>query len=176
MSDTSGRKCAGLSNSAYLQSSLESRLRQNLDGLGSQLYALTWKAWDMPSGLQICALRASARRISGSDCIGGRSGWPTPIMSDSRGSKYSSARGKFQKKLPKLPGVAHMCLGGAMLAGAGQCHITAAGKMLTGDPSGMPAGGPLNPAHSRWLMGFPPEWDDCAVTAMPSSRKSRRHS
>jgi len=29
-------------------------------------------------------------------------------------------------------------------------------------------------SFGRWLMGYPPEWDDCAVMAMPSSRKSRR--
>ena len=67
------------SPSASLQWSLESRLRQRMEGNGCPLYALTWSTWDMPAGPQICRQRASARRTSGNGC----SGWPTPKTKDS---------------------------------------------------------------------------------------------
>ena len=44
------------------------------------------------------------------------------------------------------------------------------------DPIGYGTGKQLNPALSRWLMGFPVVWDSCGLTAMQSSPKSRRSS
>jgi hypothetical protein len=52
----------------------------------------------------------------------------------------------------------------------------ASGVTPTGSPAEIVKPGQLNPAHSRWLMGYPPAWDACAGTVIPSFRKSRKPS
>jgi len=312
-SGTSGRIGTTSSASASLQSSLESKLRARTASAGSTLYVLTWKPRATPSGLRICALRASARRISDSGSGSSESGWPTPQVADvnlDRGSlEYRQAKfatspypavaltaamtgwptpmagtpaqkgynasgstdysrqtevlawGRMHKPEASrllagwptpaasdgersgsgitdgMTGVSLTQMGKmagwptptaqdgsrgngtirpqdtgiplpqrAAMAGwptpttrdhkdgheqqavpinallgrvawlTGPARLTATGEMLTGSSAEMSGGGQLNPAHSRWLMGYPPAWDDCGVTAMPSSRKSPRHS
>lgn len=57
-----------------------------------------------------------------------------------------------------------------------QVLLTDSGATSIGSPAATEKRGRLNPAHSRWLQGYPPAWDACGVTAMQSTSKRRSRS
>lgn len=158
--DTSRPYSSISSASASLQSSLGNRLRQQLQNRGCAIYKLIWKEKTTPSGLPYSQLVASVPRTNVTDCSSVRTTWPSPCAQNGTVNGYKDP----EKVIKRKEAGRQQNLQDVVI-------LVVSGQMLTGSDAGMGNSGQLNPAHSRWLMGYPPEWDDCAVTAMPSSRK-----
>ena len=162
---TCGPNFTGSSASAALSSALANRLQDVTALLGATLYKQRWSLKVTPSGVSLLQHVASVRRTLDNGCTG----WLTPQARD-----YKATRHRDRTKGECLDGQVHLA-GWTTPTHIGfwdtaPARLTASGELLTGSSAGMTAGGQLNPAHSRWLMGLPPEWDDCAVMAMPSTR------
>lgn len=148
--------------SEELQRRLEESLRHRLAGKGSTLYKLTWKPWTTGLLRSRSRLRASVGHTSET----GYTGWVTPAARDWKDTPGMVAKRDGRERLDQLPRQAYMTASHPLSA-----RLTASGVMLTGSDAGTVSGGQLNPAHSRWLTGLPPAWDDCVPTETQLTQK-----
>ena len=179
---------SNLLSSANLTLSLANKLKAQLNTDGSILFKMIWKEKTIASGLSVSLLRASVRRISDTDCTS----WRSPPKSDGEGGVMEIRPGTAGKY--KLRDEAHLAswpttstrdhkggyVGGRTRNGkvsTDTLDVTAqlvSGATPIGSTARTEKPAQLNPAHSRWLMGLPPEWDAYAPTATPSFRKPRK--
>ena len=145
-SGISGRRGITSSASAYLQSFMENRLRERLNG--SISCAVIWRRWITPwnAALSQPALLGRNKSEVGSGL------WPTPSKTDSTGRGYHRSNGKVFLALP-----------GALMVSLGLPHQCPQTRRITG-------------MFYCSLMGYPAIWHQSRPMETPSSRKSRSSS
>jgi hypothetical protein len=99
---------------------------------------------------------------NGLGAVASITGWPTPAQTDHKGGYQGGRMRDGKLSTDRLDVTAQL---------AQPARLTASGEMLIGSSAEMESGGQLAPSHSRWLMGLPRAWDECAIAALKVSRK-----
>lgn len=139
--DTSGPLFSVSSSSFTLQSCLESKLRDRLGRNGRAEFELTWNASDMPAGLPICRLQASARPTYAA-AYGGPP--PTLLARDHRSGYTPELIARRKQSTRGVP--------------LNEFMARALGRS-----------GKISPVLACLWMGYPVAWVRSAGLAMPSS-------
>lgn len=135
--------------SVILQESLENKLRQRLDSIGSTLYNLTWKAKTTPLGKRYLEHQALANCTEDTDFFS------LPTLAAREGKDW--ARASLLARLSRGDGVAKkICL---------KSQILRSSEQKVG----------LNPSFGRWMMTIPPEWELYMPTETRLSRRSQQN-
>jgi hypothetical protein len=118
--------------------------------------------------------------------------WPAPKASDCSGGRTTETKGGGNAHLDKDARLASWATPTSRDWKDGACQdadvptnallgrqvilcrparLTASGVMLTGSDAQMESGGQLSPAHSRWCMGLPSDWDQAAPSKTKAAPK-----
>ncbi len=113
-------------------------------------------------------------------------GWPTPMAGNPGTENYNPAGNTDSiRKMVSLAGWLTPCANADAAGNPGakmqvmlgsQVKLAGSGTISNSSPAPTEKRGALNPAHSRWLQGYPAAWDSCGATAMQSIRNLRRNS
>ena len=148
----------------YIYGSKTGRIRD--DSTSTQAYLAGWRtpsASDGEGGVMEIRPESTGRYKLRDDVH--LAGWPTPTKTDAnRGSEYDCMAKNTTLNMA------------AVRALNSPARLTVNGEILIGSFAGMESGGQLDPAHSRWLMGLPHAWDDCAPMVTRLSNRSQKNS